>query len=137
MAELHDMTALEQAAAVRSRQVSPVELIEHHLARVERRDAGLGAFVTVTGEAALAQAKEAEQLVARSDPATLPPLLGVPTAIKALNLTAGVPPTLGSCVYADFVPPLDDHVVSLLRRSGAISLGKTSTFFFDDTATTE
>jgi len=127
MAELHDLTALEQATAVRRRQVSPVELVEHHLARVERRDAELGAFVTVTDEAAREQAKEAEKRVATEDPATLPPLFGVPTAVKDLNLTAGVRTTLGSAVYADFVPPVDDHVVELLRTAGTISLGKTNT----------
>lgn len=126
MAELHDMSALEQAAAVRSRQVGPVELVEHYLARIERRSTELGAFVTVTGQAALARAKEAEERLGRSDPATLPPLFGVPTAVKDLNLTAGVRTTLGSAVYADFVPPVDDHVVTLLRRAGTISLGKTT-----------
>ena len=116
MAELHDLTALEQAAAVRRREVSPVELVEHHLDRVQRRNAELGAFVTVTDEAAREQAKQAEQRVGAEDPATLPPLFGVPTAIKDLNLTAGVRTTLGSALYADFVPPVDDHVVELLPR---------------------
>ena len=54
MPELHEMTALEQAEAVRSRRVSPVELVEHYLDRIERRNAELGAFITVTGEDALA-----------------------------------------------------------------------------------
>ncbi len=127
MAELHDLTALAQAAAVRRREVSPVELVEHHLARVHRRNAELGAFVTVTDEAAREQAKQAEQRVGAEDPATLPPLFGVPTAIKDLNLTAGVRTTLGSALYAEFVPPVDDHVVELLRAAGTISLGKTTT----------
>jgi amidase len=127
MAELHDMTALEQAAAVRSRQVSPVELVEHYLDRVQRRNAELGAFVTVTGEDALDRAKKAEDQLSTSDPATLPPLFGVPTAIKDLNLTAGVRTTLGSALFAEFVPPVDDNVVTLLRRAGTISLGKTNT----------
>ena len=126
MAELHEMTALAQAAAVRTKQVSPVELVEHHLDRVQKRSAELGAFVTVTADAALAQAREAEDRVLRGDPATLPPLLGVPTAIKDLNLTAGVRTTLGSALFADWVPPVDDNVVTLLRRAGTISLGKTN-----------
>jgi amidase len=126
MAELHDLTALEQAAAVRARQVSPVDLVEHALARVAARDRELGAFVTVTADAALARAKEAEERVGRSDPARLPPLFGVPTAVKDLTLTAGVRTTLGSALYERFVPPVDDHVVTLLRRAGTISLGKTN-----------
>jgi amidase len=127
MAELHDMTALEQAAAVRGRRISPVELVEHYLARIDARNSELGAFVTVTAEDALTRAKEAEDLAGRADPATLPPLHGVPTAIKDLNLTAGTRTTLGSTLFKDFVPPVDDNVVTLLRRAGTISLGKTNT----------
>jgi amidase len=127
MAELHDLTALEQAGAVRRREISPVELVEHHLARVDRRNDELGAFVTVTEDAARQQAKEAEARVTAEDPALLPALFGVPIAIKDLNLTAGVRTTLGSRVYEQFVPPVDDHVVELLRRAGTISLGKTNT----------
>jgi amidase len=62
-----------------------------------------------------------------ADPATLPPLLGVPTAIKDLNLTKGVPTKLGSAAYADFVPTFDDYIVESLRAAGTISLGKTAT----------
>ena len=127
MAELHDLTALEQASAVRRGEVGPVELVDAHLARVFRRNDELGAFVTVTEDAARQQAKEAEARLAAEDPALLPPLFGVPTAIKDLNLTAGVRTTLGSRVYEHFVPPVDDHVVELLRRAGTISLGKTNT----------
>ena len=63
MAELHDLTALEAAAAVRRREVSPVELVEHALDRIDRLDAQVGAFVTVTADAALEQAQAAEQAV--------------------------------------------------------------------------
>jgi amidase len=127
VAELHDLTALTQAAAIRRREVSPVELVDHYLARIEARGEELGAFVTVTDDAAREQAKQAEKQVLDGDPATLPPLYGVPTAVKDLNLTAGVRTTLGSRVYADFVAPVDDHVVELLRAAGTISLGKTNT----------
>jgi amidase len=128
MTQLHDLTAIEAADAVRRREVSPTELVEHALERIARLDDQLGAFVTVTAEAARAQAKAVEQaLLAADDPATLPPLLGVPTAIKDLNLTKGIATKLGSRVYADFVPTLDDHVVESLREAGTISLGKTAT----------
>lgn len=127
MAELHDLTALEQAGAVRRREIGPVELVEHYLGRLHRRNEELGAFVTVTEDAARQQAERAERQVVEGDPALLPPLFGVPTAIKDLNLTAGVRTTLGSRVYEHFVPPVDDHVVELLRRAGTISLGKTNT----------
>src|SRR6476619_3091582 len=128
MALFHDLTALEAAAAVRSREVSPVELVEHALDRIARLDDRLGAFVTLTADAARRQAKEAERTVlAADDPGSLLPLLGVPTAIKDLNLTKGVRTKLGSASYADFVSPIDDYIVELLRAAGTISLGKTAT----------
>jgi len=125
MAQLHDLTALQAAAAVRRREVSPSELVAHYLDRIARLDSQVGAFVTVTDAAARAQARQAEAQVLSG--AELPPLHGVPTAIKDLNLTAGVPTSFGSAMYADFVPQLDDHVVTLLRQAGTISLGKTAT----------
>jgi amidase len=128
MADLHDLSTLDAATAVRRREISPVELVEHALDRIARLDAQVGAFVTVTADTALEQAKAAERAVHDADdPRALPPLLGVPTAIKDLNLTAGVPTKLGSRVFADWVPTIDDHVVSLLRAAGTISLGKTAT----------
>jgi amidase len=122
---LHDLTALEQAAAVRAGEVSPTELVQHALARIAALDAGLGAFITVTPERALAEAARAEEALRRGG--DLPPLLGVPTAIKDLNNTAGVRTTFGSTVMADFVPPVDDAVVTKLAAAGTISLGKTNT----------
>ncbi len=125
MAQLHDLTALEAAAAIRRREVSPSELVAHCLDRIARLDGELGAFVTVTEATAREQARQADAEVLSG--AELPPLHGVPTAIKDLNLTAGVPTRFGSQAYRDWVPDLDDHVVTLLRRAGTISLGKTAT----------
>jgi amidase len=123
--QLHDLTALEMAAAVRAGEVSPTELVEHSLSRIQALDAGLGAFLTVTPERALAGAAAAEATL--RDGGDLPPLLGVPTAIKDLNNTAGVRTTFGSRVMADFVPGVDDAVVVKLAAAGTISLGKTNT----------
>jgi amidase len=125
VADLHDLTALDAAAAVRGKQVSPVELVQHALDRIERLDGQIGAFVTLTADAALAQARVAEQAVI--DGAELPPLHGVPTAIKDLQLTAGVPTQFGSAAMVGFLPDVDDNVVTLLRAAGTISLGKTAT----------
>jgi amidase len=125
MAELHDLSALQAAAAIRDRTVSPTELVEHYLDRIARLDGEIGAFVTVTADSAREQARQAEAAVLSG--AELPPLHGVPTAIKDLNLVAGVPTTFGSAVHRDFVAPLDDYVVRLLRQAGTISLGKTAT----------
>lgn len=128
MTAIHDLTALEQAAAVRSGELSPVELVDHYLDRIARLDGELGAFVTITDEAARTQARAAEQAV-RSG-ADLPPLHGVPVAIKDMTLTAGVPTSLGSRAFKGFLPPVDATLVTSLRTAGTISLGKTTTSEF-------
>jgi amidase len=122
MSELHDLTALEQGAAVRRREVSPVELVDHYLHRVDRLSDEVGAFVTVTDDLARMHALLAESRAGEGGP-----LLGVPTAIKDLNLTAGVRTTFGSAAFADFVPDVSDEVVTRIEGAGLISLGKTST----------
>jgi amidase len=123
--QLHDLTALEQAEAVRRREVSPLELVDHYLARAD----DVGAFVICTPELARQRADEL--------PAGAGPLWGVPTAIKDLNLTAGVGTTFGSPVFADFVPEVSDAVTLALEDAGMISLGKTSTPEFGSPCYTE
>ena len=95
MAELHDLTALEQGDLIRKGELSPLELTEHYLDRVDRLD-DVGAFVTTTAT----QARERAAAV----PTGEGPLRCVPTAIKDLNLTAGVPTMFGSEAFRDFVP---------------------------------
>jgi amidase len=126
--EPHELTAVEQAAALRAGELGAVELVEHALRRIERLDPTLAAFVTLTPERAMDAAHAAEKLLVAgsSDGAELPPLLGVPTAIKDLALTAGVRTTFGSVLYADFVPDVDDDAARLLAAAGTISLGKTA-----------
>lgn len=128
MAELHDLTALEQASAVRRREVSPVELAEHYLARIDRLDGDLGAFITVTPDLALEQARAAEAAVrAADDPDLLPVLHGVPVPVKDLHFVAGVRCTLGSLTYADLVPMADDNAMQAMRAGGLVFTGKTNT----------
>ncbi|MFF4954065.1 amidase [Streptomyces chattanoogensis] len=129
MAELHDLTALEQSAAIRSGELSPVELTEHYLARIDRLDDTLGAFLTRTPEIARRQAAEAEReaAAARREGRALPPLHGVPVPVKDLNHVAGVRCTMGSRALAEHVPAVDDHVHGKLRAAGTILLGKTNT----------
>ena len=128
MTQIHDLTVLELAAAIRQRELSPVEITSHYLDRIERLNADVGAFYTVTGELARDQADRAEKAVARAtDQAELPPLAGVPIPIKDLNMVAGVRQTLGSLVYEDNVPGEDDHVTAALRAAGAVITGKTAT----------
>ena len=120
MTAIHDLTAVQQATAIRRRELSPKEVVEHYLARVERLDAELGAFVTVTADAARAQAAKLDGADSAS------PLAGVPTAIKDLTMTAGVRTTFGSAVLRDFVPNISEEVVARIAAAGLISVGKTN-----------
>jgi amidase len=133
VAELHDLSALEQGALVRTGEVSPAELVEHYLARVSRLSDSVGAFVTVTDDLARAQAA----LAATGVGDTSSPLYGVPTAFKDLNLTAGVPTEFGSATMAGYVPDVSDEVVLRMERAGMVSLGKTSTPEFGSPCYTE
>ena len=118
MADLHDLTALEQAAAVRAGETSATELVEHYAVRIARLDEEVGGFVTLTLEQARASAAQ---------PLPAGPLAGVPTGVKDLNNTAGVPTQFGSRAFQGFVPAVSDHVVTKMRDAGLISLGKTNT----------
>jgi amidase len=130
--DIHDLTVLELAAAIRAGELSPVQVTDHYLDRTDRLNDQVGAFYTVTHELARDQAAAAEAVVAawRRDgqPAGgLPPLTGIPVPIKDLNQVAGVRMTLGSRVYAGNVAPEDDYVVSALRSAGIVITGKTAT----------
>ena len=131
MAELHDLTALEQGDLVRRGEVSSLELTEHYLDRAARLD-DVGAFVRLTPDGARAQARDLPDWAGPT-----PPLYGVPTAIKDLNLTAGVPTGFGSPAFADFVPEVSDAVTLALEAGGMPSLGKTSTPEFGSPCYTE
>lgn len=90
MSDLHDLTALEQAAAIRRRELSPVELTEHYLERTERWNADVGAFITLTPDVAMDQARAAERAVlAADDPGSLPVLHGTVVPVKDLHFQAG------------------------------------------------
>jgi amidase len=127
--EIHEMTVTELAAAIRERQLSPVEITDHYLDRIGRLNDQVGAFFTVTGELAREEAAKAERTVvaSRGDSGGLPPLTGVPIPIKDLNMVAGVRLTFGCEVFADNVADQDDHVVAALRRAGIVITGKTAT----------
>jgi amidase len=124
-------TATEQAELVRARDVSPVELVETYLARIDRLDPELNAYVTVCADGALASAR-----AAAAAPASRP-FHGVPISIKDLTETAGVRTTFSSRAYADFVPTQSVAVVRRLESAGFIVLGKTNTPEFGSTAVTE
>jgi Asp-tRNA(Asn)/Glu-tRNA(Gln) amidotransferase A subunit family amidase len=119
------LSAIDLAAAVRTKQVSPVEVVKAILARIEQLNPRLNAFCLVTAESALQAAQTAEDAVMRGE--ALGPLHGVPVSIKDLVLTKGVCTMRGSKLYEHDVPAEDAPVVERLRAAGAIVLGKTTT----------
>lgn len=120
-AETLALTALEQAAAIRSGELSATEVVEATLEAIERLDPELNAFVTLCGERALEESRAVS-------PGDSRPLAGVPVAIKDLTaLTEGVRTTMGMEAMGDWVPSRDSSTVRRLRRAGAIVVGKTST----------
>ncbi len=117
--------ALEQARLIRTGQISPLELTQLYLDRIQALDAQLGSFVTVTAEQAIADAKaKTERLVGQSD--DLPPFFGVPIAIKDLTALQGVRCLYGSLAMAEHISAHDDAVVTRLKQAGFVILGKTA-----------
>jgi amidase len=121
--ELTCMSAVRLAALIRGREVSPVEVVEAFLRRVERVNASLNAVVTLNREA-LGCAREAEAAVVRGR--EVGPLHGVPVTVKDTIETRGLRTTSGSVLRAEFVPEGDATAVARLRAAGAIILGKTN-----------
>src|SRR6266436_3482125 len=120
--ELAYRSAAELAGLIRARSVSPVEVVQAYLARIDRWSEALGAYVTVCRERALDEARAAEQALGHGAP--VGPLHGVPFAVKDQFDTAGVRTTSGSRLHADRVPAEDATVVARLRAAGGILLGK-------------
>lgn len=117
--------AVDLAARIRSRALSPVELMRATLERIERSQSSLNAFITIAADGAMDGARAAEAAVMRGD--ALGPLHGLPVAIKDLVPTAGIRTTWGSLIFKDHVPDRDAVVVARLRAAGAIVVGKTTT----------
>ena len=123
--ELCFLPATELAQLIRARSVSCLEVMEAHLAQIERVNPRVNAIVTLLPERALAGARAADEALARGE--ATGPLHGLPVAHKDLALTKGVRTTFGSPIFADFVPDRDDLIVERLRLGGAIMIGKTNT----------
>jgi aspartyl-tRNA(Asn)/glutamyl-tRNA(Gln) amidotransferase subunit A len=122
--EICRMDAVTLAAHLRSKDLSPVEVIEAVLSRMERLEPQLHAFCTPTPDLARAEAKRVEAEIMAGGP--VGPLAGVPVSQKDLILTKGVRTASGSLAYKDFVPDEDDLVVERIRDAGAIMIGKTN-----------
>jgi amidase len=118
-------TATELARRIRAREISVTEVVQAHLARIERVNPKVNAIVTLTAERALAEARSKDAALARGEAAG--PLFGLPVAHKDLVPTKGIRTTFGSLIYHDHVPEQDALLVERLRAAGAITIGKTNT----------
>jgi amidase len=121
------LPALEQARLIRERAISPLELVEEYLERIERIDPRLNSYVTVCADEALAAARDPQP----------GPFSGVPLPIKDLVETAGIRTTYSCREFADYVPTEDAALARRIRAAGFIVLGKTNTPEFGTTAVTE
>lgn len=115
-------TILELAQRLRRRDISSVEITHSCLERIEEQNAPLNAFITVTAESALTEAREADEAIVRGQ--WRGPLHGVPIALKDLIDAAGVRTTAASALYKDRIPSEDAEVVRRLRAAGAVIIGK-------------
>jgi aspartyl-tRNA(Asn)/glutamyl-tRNA(Gln) amidotransferase subunit A len=120
--ELAWMGLAEVSRLIQKRTVSPVELTELCLARIEQFNPRLNAFITVTADSAREEAKRAEAEIARGN--WRGPLHGIPLALKDLVETAGVRTTAASAVLQDYIPAKDAHIVQRLKEAGVVLLGK-------------
>ena len=123
--ELCFLTATELARRIRARDVSVTDVVQAHLAQIERVNPKVNAIVTLTAERALAEARAKDAALARGEAAG--PLFGLPVAHKDLVPTKGIRTTFGSPIYRDYIPEQDALLVERLRAAGAITIGKTNT----------
>jgi aspartyl-tRNA(Asn)/glutamyl-tRNA(Gln) amidotransferase subunit A len=133
--EFQDLTISAAGALLRRKKISPVELAKLALARIAELNPRLNAFITITAERALREARAAEREIARGK--YRGPLHGIPITLKDNIFTDGVRTTAGSRILEDFIPQVDAEVAAKLKRAGAVLLGKTNLHEFAYGVTTE
>src|SRR5580658_10976563 len=124
MSELTFLSAVAMAEQIRNKELSPIELVEAHLSRIEKLNPQLNAFVQVDAEGAIRQARAAEAAVVHRE--KLGPLHGVPVSIKSSMEVAGMRCEAGTRLRAGYLPAQDAPLVARLRAAGAIVLGTTN-----------
>jgi len=124
--DLMALSACELAARMRGKDISPVEVVRAALARINAQPE-INAFITVTAEQALEDARRAENRLLHAGDDPLPPLFGLPFSVKDLIWTAGVKTTMGSRLFEQFIPAEDAVAVARAKAAGAILIGKTTT----------
>jgi len=128
-------TIEDLAPLLAKKKLSPIELLEHFLARIEKLNPRFNAFITITAEQALTDARTAERELARGK--RRGPLHGIPIALKDNIWTKGIRTTMGSAILRTFVPDEDATIVRKLRKAGAVIIGKTNLHEFAYGATNE
>ena len=120
---LYALTIHEAAELLRRREITSLELTESVLHRIQETEPHLNAFITITADLALAQARQADERLERGE---AHPLTGVPAAIKDIICTKGVRTTCGSHMLENYIPPYDATAIERLRRVGMVMVGKTN-----------
>jgi aspartyl-tRNA(Asn)/glutamyl-tRNA(Gln) amidotransferase subunit A len=122
--DLTSLTIESARAAIQEQKVSATALAESYYAKIEKDDAQIGAYLTLSKERALTQASRMDAMASRGE--VLPPLGGVPVAVKDVLVTDGVRTTAGSKILGNYIPPYDATAVARLEAAGAVILGKTN-----------
>src|SRR5438309_8090152 len=120
--DLNSLTIDSARTAIAAKQITASELVERFYDKIKAEDPEIHAYLTLSEDRALKQAKDIDTLVTKGDP--LPPLAGVPVGIKDVMVTKGVRTTAGSKILEKFIPPYDCTAVARLEAAGAIILGK-------------
>ena len=128
-------SASELRQLICSKKISPVEITNLALERIEQINPKTNAFLTVTADSALEKAKEVEKKILNQEPLGL--LAGIPTSIKDLEPMKGVRQTKGSLIFKDFIADVDQISVERIKNQDGIILGKTNTPEFGQSGTTE
>ena len=116
------LTIAEASELLAGKRLSPVELVNAHLERIDNTDNRLNSFITLLADRSVAEAKKAEQAIISGS--HLGPLHGIPIGLKDLYFTKGIPTTVGSRILRDFVPDTDAAVTESFAAAGAILMGK-------------
>jgi aspartyl-tRNA(Asn)/glutamyl-tRNA(Gln) amidotransferase subunit A len=122
--DLNLLTVASTRTAIAERSVTATQLAESFYKKIEAEDGEINAYLTLSKERALGQAGRIDSLAGKGDP--LPPLAGVPVAIKDVMVTRGVRSTAGSKILGNYIPPYDSTAVVRLEEAGAVILGKTN-----------
>ncbi len=132
--ELHTLTLAQAHEMLKAKEISSVELTQAVLDRIETVEDKIGAYITVTGDYAMAAAQKADQAIAQGN---ITALTGIPLGIKDVLCTSGVRTTCGSRVLENFIPPYDAHVMQRLNKERAVMVGKLNMDEFAMGSTTE